>query len=61
MSFVHRGFVAALFGTVLLSCYAAKPEKAVVTELNTYLNRAHEAGLFNGVVLVTDHGKVTLR
>jgi CubicO group peptidase (beta-lactamase class C family) len=62
VSFVRRGLVAAFCGAAaLLPCYAATPQKTAVIELNTYVEQAHQAGVFNGVILIADHGKVILR
>lgn len=53
--------VAVFCGAVVLRCYAAKPQKTAVNEINTYLEQAHQAGVFNGVILVADSGKVIVR
>lgn len=61
MNFVRRSLVAVFCGAAVLPCYAAKPRKTAVIEINTYLEQAHRAGVFNGVILVADHGKVIVR
>jgi len=43
-----------------MPCYAKAPQSAV-SKLNAYIDQAHQAGVFNGNILVADHGKVILR
>jgi D-alanyl-D-alanine carboxypeptidase len=37
----------------------AQGDKAAL--INTYLDEAHQSGLFNGNILIADHGKVIVR
>ena len=60
VNLVRRSFGAAFFWIALVPCYA-KAQQSTVIKLNAYLDQAHQAGVFNGNILVTDHGKVILR
>jgi D-alanyl-D-alanine carboxypeptidase len=61
VSLVRRSLITGFYGTALLLSSAARLRKSAVVELNTYVEQAHNAGVFNGVILVADHGKVILR
>lgn len=59
--YLVRRIVIAVFACLTLLPCCSSAQQTTVTELSTYLDQAHQAGLFNGNVLVADHGKVILR
>jgi D-alanyl-D-alanine carboxypeptidase len=60
MKLVHWSVSAAVFWMAVVSC-GANARETTVSQLNTYLDQAHQAGMLNGNVLIADHGKVILR